>query len=77
MPTVSEIRERAKLHEEELDSLKWFTVSQLAARWRLSESTVREIPASELRFKEFGNGQKRRRRYKPSWVEAYENAAAA
>lgn len=78
MERLAEIRARAKAHEEEIDSAKWYTVSDLAARWQLSETTVRAIPLSELRFKEFGSGaEKKRRRYKGEWVDMYENSKAA
>lgn len=77
MPTdtgrLARIRARRQQHEEEMLSVKWFTVAILAARWELSETTVRDIPADQLRYKEFGNGAKlHRRRYHPDDVAAYE-----
>lgn len=70
------IRERATRHEEEIDSVRWLTVAELAARWRISENTVRAIPVDELHYKEFGSGErKKRRRFRADWVEAYENAS--
>jgi hypothetical protein len=74
MSTLAEIRARAREHDEEIASLYWFTPAELAERWRLSETTIRAIPATELRYKEFGAGagKKMRRRYREDWVTAYE-----
>lgn len=70
---LSIVRERAKQHAEDLDAATWLTVSDLAARWRVSRATVRAIPRDVLPFKEFGGGQKlHRRRYHPATVAAYE-----
>jgi hypothetical protein len=67
-------RDRARLHQEELDlSVKFFTPAKLAARWDVSLSTVRDIPREELPYKEFGAGTKlKRRRYHPDDVVAFE-----
>lgn len=74
MSDLDAIRARAAEHNDEIESVQWFTVADLAKRWRVSETTVRSIPADELRYKEFGNGEHlKRRRYKLAWVEAYEN----
>lgn len=76
MPTIDEIRARAREHEDEIESLQWFTVDDLAKRWRISGATVRTIPKTELQFKEFGQGEhKKRRRFRSDWVESYENAS--
>lgn len=73
MADLAAIRERRLRHEEEMLSVHWFTPAILAARWGVSETTVREIPLDELRYKEFGSGkQLKRRRYHPDWVAAYE-----
>lgn len=74
MPSRSEtIRSRALEHQQELESLQWFTPQRLAARWDIAETTVREIPIEELPYKEFGTGKHRkRRRYRPADVEAFE-----
>jgi hypothetical protein len=70
---LARIRERRQKHEEELLSVHWFTVALLAARWSVSETTVREIPATELPFKAFGQGEHlKRRRYHPDDVARYE-----
>jgi hypothetical protein len=70
---MSEIRQRAKQHEEEIASVQWFTPSELAARWHVALSTVHAIPIAQLEYKEFGQGEKlKRRRYRAEWVEAYE-----
>lgn len=71
---MSDIDEKREAHEASLPNARWFSVPQLAARWGISETTVRLIPITELRYKEFGAGKKvKRRRYRPEWVEAYEN----
>jgi hypothetical protein len=74
--TLAEIRAKAAQHDDEIQSVQWFTVADLAARWQLSQTTVRLIPRDELQYKEFGTGKShRRRRYRAEWVEAYENAS--
>lgn len=73
MDRIARIRERRQQHEEEMLSVHWFTPALLANRWGISETTVREIPASELPYKEFGAGEQlKRRRYPPAAVLAYE-----
>lgn len=73
MDRLTRIRERRQRHEEEMLSVRWFTPAILAARWGVSESTVREIPPDELPYKEFGAGEKlKRRRYHPDDVAAYD-----
>jgi hypothetical protein len=74
--SLEELRERAEEHDDELASTDWFTVADLAARWHVSQTTVRLIPADQLRYKEFGAGEKlKRRRYRGDWVAEYENAS--
>jgi hypothetical protein len=71
--SLAEIRRRAKEHEEEIVSPTWYTPLQLAARWGIGRSSVYEIPFEQLRYKEFGQGKKlKRRRYREDWVLAYE-----
>jgi hypothetical protein len=71
--TLAEIRARAAEHDDDVQSVTWYTVADLAARWKLSQTTVRLIPKEELHYKEFGAGKShRRRRYRREWVEAYE-----
>lgn len=74
MPSRTEtIRARAHEHQQELESLRWFTPQRLSARWDVAETTVRDIPFEELPYREFGKGEKRkRRRYRPADVEAFE-----
>jgi hypothetical protein len=73
MRSLDEIRASAKQHEEEIVSVQWFTPSDLAARWKVSLTTVHGIPVDQLQYKEFGQGEKlKRRRYRAEWVEAYE-----
>lgn len=70
---IARIRERRQQHEDEMLSVHWFSVAMLAARWGISETTVREIPPDQLRYKAFGEGKKlKRRRYHPDDVAAYE-----
>jgi hypothetical protein len=74
MTSLAEIRARAQVHADELDSAQWHTPATLAHRWNVCETTVRAIPATELPYKAFGNGEKlKRRRYRPSDVAAYES----
>jgi len=48
-------------------------VAFLHARWKLSETTIREIPRAHLQYMEFGKGRKnKRRRYRLEDVETYE-----
>ena len=80
MPSdLATIRARAAQHTHELDAAtRFFTVQKLAARWDISESSVRAIPATELHFIELGRGAKhKRRRYDPADVLAYEAACKA
>lgn len=73
MDRIARIRARRQQHEEELLSVHWLTPAVLADRWGISETTVREIPAAQLPYKEFGAGEKlKRRRYPPDAVAAYE-----
>ena len=73
MSDLAVIRARAKQHQEDLDEPKWLSIDDLARRFGVSESTVRAIPASELPWKDFGRGLKRRRRrYRLADVEKYE-----
>jgi len=75
--TIAEIRQRAAAHQEELDAYSWFTIADLAARWKVSETTVREIPIEDLWYKEFGQGAKlKMRRYPPWSVAAFERPEA-
>lgn len=72
---LTTIRARAREHQQELESQRWYTPQQLAARWAVAESTIREIPATELPYREFGKGKvRKRRRYSPDAVAAYEAA---
>lgn len=76
MPSRLEtIRARAKEHEDEIESHRWLTPQALADRWDVAVGTVMKIPYEKLRYKEFGGGEKLRgrRRYKPDWVQAFED----
>ena len=74
---LEQLRERARLHQEELDlALMYVTVNDLAKRWKVAPSTVRAISREELPYKEFGRGrQLKRRRYHPDDVAAFEAAS--
>lgn len=72
--TLAEIRERRRQHEEEIVSVRWLTPADLAARWKISLSSIYAIPADQLEYKTFGQGVKhKRRRYREEWVLSYEN----
>lgn len=44
MPDLVEVRARAERHADELDrNTRFFTIADLAARWRCSKTTVRAI----------------------------------
>ncbi len=68
------IRARAAAHQEEIDrATRFLTPQDLARRWSLSVSTIRDIPRDELPFYEFGTGRlHKRRRYAPADVAAFE-----
>jgi hypothetical protein len=72
--SLQPIRERARAHQAEIDlAAVSYTVQDLAARWKIAESTVRDIPRDRLPYMEFGRGRKlKRRRYHPADVLAYE-----
>lgn len=78
MSTLAELRARAREHDDEIESRRWFTPAELAERWRVSETTVRAIPRAQLFYKEFGAGTKlKRRRYREDWVQTYEESQPA
>ena len=70
------LREHARAHQEELLEAAhdgWATPKELAARWKVSVTTVKDTPADELPYKEFGHGLKlKRRRYRWRDVLAFE-----
>jgi hypothetical protein len=72
MRDLTEIRARAAAHDEDLESVRWPTATELAARWSVSVSTVYAIPREHLPFKAFGRGPRPRRRYRPADVAAFE-----
>jgi hypothetical protein len=69
---MARIRVRAAAHDESIESGRWPTAAQLAARWNLSVTAVYEIPRELLPFKAFGRGPRPRRRYHPDGVAAFE-----
>jgi hypothetical protein len=72
-PTLAELREDAARRNVALDRGASFTVRELAERWKLGETTVRDIPRDELPYMSFGRGLvHRRRRYRRADVERYE-----
>lgn len=73
--TLAELRAMAAEHDEQIASVHWFTASELAARWRVSLQTIYDTPREQLRFKEFGQGEKlKRRRYRADWIADYEES---
>lgn len=68
-------RERARAHQAAIDlAIVYLTPNDLKSRFKLSLSTIRDIPRDQLPYKEFGNGAKyKRRRYHPLDVLEYEN----
>lgn len=74
MPTLDELRAKAKAHQDSIDrDTRFFDVNTLAKRWGVSPTTVRAIPSASLPFLNVGAGlQRERRRYHPSDVAAYE-----
>jgi hypothetical protein len=70
---MARIRREAARHQAELEALRWLTPEALRARWHVSAKTVRSIPRDVLPYLELGSGTARkRRRYNPADVEAYE-----
>ena len=61
-------------HQQELLVRSSFlTVRELAQRWRVSETTIRDIPYDRLPYFQVGSGGRRiHRRYDPALVVAYE-----
>ncbi len=52
---------------------RYLTVQELASRWRVSTSTIYDIPFERLPYFVVGNGVKKiHRRYSPSDVASYE-----
>lgn len=71
--SLAELRADAARRNLALDRDASFTPQELALRWKLGETTVRDIPRDELGYFEFGQGVKhRRRRYPRAAVLAYE-----
>lgn len=72
MADLSTIRERAEQHQRDLDQQRTSLVpDDLAKRWSLSVSTVKDIPFDRLPYLRFGKGGKRRR-YRLADVESFE-----
>jgi hypothetical protein len=79
MPSIEELREKARAHAKQLDAVHWAKTSELKARWGIDEEIILAIPRADLPYLEFGDSNARR--YDPCDVEAYERthkgAAAA
>lgn len=69
--SLDELRAAAREHARQLEAVRWATVKDLAERWKVSTTTVRKIPRSELPYLTLGASAVRR--YDPSDVECYEN----
>lgn len=70
MPSIAELRERAREHAREIEAVLWMKVADLSARWGLDAETIKMIPREKLPFLEFG--ERGDRRYDPRDVEAFE-----
>lgn len=68
------LADRAREHQRDLDAkTRYLSVTDLAARWGVAGSTVREIPKEDLPYMPVGKGKKAvHRRYHPDDVDAYE-----
>jgi hypothetical protein len=77
MPDLDEIRARAAAHDEEIESVRWPTAAQLAAKWNVSVAMIYAIPRDRLPYKAFGTGPRPRRRYRPADVAAFEATDAS
>jgi hypothetical protein len=73
---MARIRARQAEHNAAVESVTWFTSSQLAARWNIGQTTVLMIPRSALPYRTFGMGKRPRRRYSPDAVAAFEQSDA-
>lgn len=74
MSDLNAIRAAADAEQQRLDTeATWMTTTDLARRWRCSDSTVRDIPVAELPYLTIGTGLKKpHRRYARADVERYE-----
>jgi hypothetical protein len=70
MPSVEQLRERAKEHSRQLEAVLWVKVVDLVARWGVDAESITSIPRERLPYIEFGNSKQRR--YDPRDVEEYE-----
>ena len=60
-------------HQEIVMRSTFLTVAEVAERWRVSETTVRDIPYDELPYFQVGRGKRKiHRRYRPSDLEEFE-----
>lgn len=77
--TLPEIAARAQRHQDEIDrDVVFFTIADLAKRWRCAKATVRAFPFDRLPWTNMGHGLKREcRRYRKVDVEAFEAAGRA
>jgi len=74
MADLTEQRAASRKHEREIQArTTWLDAALIAESWGVCQNTVRDIPRDELPYMELGRGaQKRRRRYDPADVAAYE-----
>jgi hypothetical protein len=72
MPTIEQLRAKARENAKQLESVLWAKASDLSIRWGVDVETVHGIPRHELPYIEFGKSNARR--YDPRDVEAYEGS---
>lgn len=71
---LSAIRADAAREQQRLDAeSSWLTTTELATRWKCSDTTIRDIPVTDLPYLTIGTGLKKpHRRYARADVERYE-----
>lgn len=70
MPSIEELRARAREHSKQLEAVLFAKSSDLVARWGIDAEEILKIPRAELPYLEFGASNARR--YNPLDVEAFE-----
>ena len=70
MPSLSELRQRAREHTRRLEAIQWAGVNDLVIRWDKGRKAILAIPRSKLPYLEIGGN--RERRYDPRDIETFE-----
>lgn len=73
MTNIAALRAQAQAHARQLEAVLWLSVTDLAARWGVSASTVRAIARDDLPYLTLGKSAVRR--YDPRDVETYEQSS--